>query len=40
MAIGDQVVMGMMVEERVGDWVVMNVMMEEREGGPRSRAES
>lgn len=40
LAIGDQVVMGMMVEERVGDWVVMSVMMEEREGGPRSRAES
>ena len=40
LAIGDQVVMGMMVEERVRDWVVMSVMMEEREGGPRSRAES
>ena len=34
LTIGDQVVMGVMVEERAGDQVVMGVMVEEREGGP------
>ena len=40
LAVGDQVVMGVMVEERAGDQVVMGVNVEEREGRPRSWAES
>ena len=32
LAVGDQVVMGVMVEERAGDQVVMGVNVEEREG--------